>query len=99
MNNNPDLKNILDEIDLFEKKFKANSQDESLISYLQEMFNRIKEKNFNKKELTEIQSRLAPFRRMFDDKKQQLREQSSKLLQTKNQLKRYITNSNIKNNK
>jgi hypothetical protein len=99
MNKNPDLKKALDEIDLFEKKFKTNSQDESLMPYLQETFNRIKERNFNKKELAEIQSRLMPFRQMFDEKKQQLKEQSSKLLKTKDQLKRYLTNSNIKNNK
>lgn len=99
MNDNPDFKNAINEIDLFEKKFKTNSQDESLVAYLQETFNAIKKRNFNQEELKEIQARLILFRQMFADKKQQLKEQSSNLLKTQDQIKRYITNSNIKNKK
>lgn len=103
MNKNLDFKRVMEEIDLFEKKFKINSQDQSLLPYIQGMLSRMKEKDFNKnfdqKELKEIQSRLVAFSLMFSDKKQQLKEESSQLLRTETHLKSYITNSNIKNNK
>jgi hypothetical protein len=99
MSTNLELKRILDEIDFFEKKFKTNSEDESLVTYLQTLFDRIKEKKMTQDELTKIQSRLILFRELFDNKKQELKDQSSKLLKTQVQLNRYLKNSHIKNNK
>jgi hypothetical protein len=99
MSTNLELKRILDEIDFFEKKFKTNSEDDSLVAYLQTMFDRIKEQKMNQDELTKIQSRLILFRKLFDNKKQELKDQSSKLLKTQVQLNRYLKNSHIKNNK
>ena len=99
MSTNLELKRILDEIDFFEKKFKTNSEDESLVTYLQTLFDRIKEKKMTQDELTKIQSMLILFRELFDNKKQELKDQSSKLLKTQVQLNRYLKNSHIKNNK
>ena len=99
MSTNLELKRILDEIDFFEKKFKTNSEDDSLVTYLQTIFDRIKEQKMNQDELTKIQSRLILFRKLFDNKKQELKDQSSKLLKTQVQLNRYLKNSHIKNNK
>lgn len=99
MSTNLELKRILDEIDFFEKKFKTNSEDDSLVTYLQKIFDRIKEQKMNQDELTKIQSRLILFRKLFDNKKQELKDQSSKLLKTQVQLNRYLKNSHIKNNK
>jgi|JFJP01.1.fsa_nt_gi hypothetical protein len=99
MSPNLELKRILDELDFFEKKFKTNSEDDSLVTYLQKIFDRIKEQKMNQDELTKIQSRLILFRKLFDNKKQELKDQSSKLLKTQVQLNRYLKNSHIKNNK
>jgi hypothetical protein len=99
MSTNLELKRILDEIDFFEKKFKTNSEDDSLVTYLQTIFDRIKDQKMNQDELTKIQSRLILFRKLFDNKKQELKDQSSKLLKTQVQLNRYLKNSHIKNNK
>ena len=99
MSTNLELKRILDEIDFFEKKFKTNSEDDSLVTYLQTIFDRIKDQKMNQDELTKIQSRLILFRKLFDTKKQELKDQSSKLLKTQVQLNRYLKNSHIKNNK
>jgi hypothetical protein len=99
MSTNLELKRILDELDFFEKKFKTNSEDDSLVTYLQKIFDRIKEQKMNQDELTKIQSRLILFRKLFDNKKQELKDQSSKLLKTQVQLNRYLKNSHIKNNK
>jgi len=99
MSTNLELKRILDELDFFEKKFKTNSEDDSLVTYLQKIFDRIKEQKMNQDELTKIQSRLILFRKLFDNKKQELKDQSSTLLKTQVQLNRYLKNSHIKNNK
>jgi len=99
MSTNLELKRILDEIDFFEKKFKTNSEDESLVTYLQTIFDKIKDQKMNQDELTKLQSRLILFRKLFDNKKQELKDQSSKLLKTQVQLNRYLKNSHIKNNK
>ncbi len=99
MNQNLEFKNILDEIDSFEKNFQTNFDDESLIIHLQKIFDTTKEKKLNTEELTEIQSRLILFRKLFDSKKQELKEQSSNLLRKESQLKTYLANSDIKNNK
>jgi len=99
MNQNLEFKKILDEIDSFEKNFQTNFEDESLIIHLQKILDTTKEKKLNPEELTEIQSRLILFRKLFDSKKQELKEQSSNLLRKETQLKTYLTNSDIKNNK
>ena len=99
MSTHLELNRILDEIDFFEKKFKTNSEDDSLVTYLQTIFDRIKYQKMNQDELTKIQSRLILFRKLFDTKKQELKDQSSKLLKTQVQLNRYLKNSHIKNNK
>lgn len=99
MSTNLEFEKILYSINLFEKKFKSNSQDSSLVTDLKQMFDTIKGKKFNPDELKEIQSRAISLGQLFEDKKQQLKEQSSKLLKTQKQLKSYVKNSHIRNNK
>lgn len=89
---------LIEEIDILEKKFIENHADKSLLEFLENINKIINEGGYNTEQLLGIRDRILKLQEMFAKTKKTLSKKSNDALDRHKNFSQYIKTSHIKNN-
>ena len=89
---------LIEEIDILEKKFIENPADKSLLEFLENINKIINEAGYNTEQLLGIRDRILKLQEMFAKTKKTLSKKSNDALDRHKNFSQYIKTSHIKNN-
>ena len=89
---------LIEEIDILEKKFSENPADKSLLEFLGSINKIINEGDYNTEQLQGVRDRILKLQEMFAKTKKILSKKSNDALDRHKNFSKYIKTSHIKNN-